>query len=111
MQNTQILSKKYVWKMEGSVSHSDITRKSTYGCMINERMYIIREICFINISGAETETFQDPFYKHRLTFIPSWINNHIPSKVWDEITYAFPNFNGCTVEVCVNGQVISSRIL
>ena len=23
----------------------------------------------------------------------------MPSKVWDEITYAFPNFNGATVEV------------
>ena len=31
--------------------------------------------------------------------IPAWINNHIPSKVWDEITNPFLNFNGCTVEV------------
>ena len=23
----------------------------------------------------------------------------MPSTVWDEITYPFPNFNGCTVEV------------
>ena len=23
----------------------------------------------------------------------------MPSKVWDEITYSFLNFNGCTVEV------------
>ena len=23
----------------------------------------------------------------------------MPSKVWDEITYPFPNINGCTVEV------------
>ena len=23
----------------------------------------------------------------------------MPSKVWDETTYPFPNFNGCTVEV------------
>ena len=27
------------------------------------------------------------------------INNYIHCKVWDEITYPFPNFNGCTVEV------------
>ena len=26
-------------------------------------------------------------------------NNHMLSKVWDEITYPFPNFNGFTVEV------------
>ena len=29
----------------------------------------------------------------------AWISNHKPSKVWDEITYPFLNFNGCTVEV------------
>ena len=28
-----------------------------------------------------------------LTWIPSWISNHMPSKVWDEITYPVPNFN------------------
>ena len=28
-----------------------------------------------------------------------WISNHMHSKVWDEITYPFLNFNGCTVEV------------
>ena len=26
-------------------------------------------------------------------------SNQMPSKVWDEITYPFPNFNGATVEV------------
>ena len=25
----------------------------------------------------------------------------MPSKVWDEIDYPFPNFNGYTVDVCV----------
>ena len=33
-----------------------------------------------------------------LTLIPVWIRNHMPSKVWDEITYPFPNFNGCAVD-------------
>ena len=30
-----------------------------------------------------------------------WISNHMPSKEWDEITYPYPNFNGCrwSVEV------------
>ena len=31
--------------------------------------------------------------------IPAWISNHIYYKVWDVITYPFPNFNGATVEV------------
>ena len=36
-----------------------------------------------------------PFYLHGLSLIPVWISNHMPCKVWDEITYPFPNFNGC----------------
>ena len=33
-----------------------------------------------------------------LTFIPALRSDYI-SKVWDEITYPLPNFNGCTIEV------------
>ena len=39
------------------------------------------------------------FTKNELTLIPAWLSNDMLSKVWDEITYAFSNFNGCTVEV------------
>ena len=39
------------------------------------------------------------FYQHGLNLIPAWISDHIPGKVWDEITYPFLNFNGSTVEV------------
>ena len=46
---------------------------------------------FADISG--------PFYEHGLTLIPAWISNHMPSKVWDDITYPFLNINGATVEV------------
>ena len=38
-------------------------------------------------------------YWHGLTLIPAWISNHTSSKLWAEITYPYPNFNGCTVEV------------
>ena len=38
-------------------------------------------------------------YKYGLTLITAWIRNHMPSKVWDEINNAFPNFDGATVEV------------
>ena len=37
-----------------------------------------------------------PFY---LTLIPAWISNYTHYKLWDEITYPFLNFNGCTIEV------------
>ena len=41
----------------------------------------------------------DLLYWHGLILIPAWISNHMPCKVWDEITYPFPNFNGAAVEV------------
>ena len=41
-----------------------------------------------------------PFHQRGLTLIPAWITDHIHYKVWDEIAYPFPNFNGATVEVC-----------
>ena len=34
-----------------------------------------------------------------LTLISAWISNYVHYKMWDEMTYPFPNFNGCTVEV------------
>ena len=34
-------------------------------------------------------------------FDPTWISNHLPSKVRDEFTNPFPNFNGATVDVWV----------
>ena len=40
-----------------------------------------------------------PLYHHGLTLIPSWVSNYTPNKVWDEITFQFPNFDGRTVEV------------
>ena len=39
-----------------------------------------------------------PFYWHGLTLIPAWICNYILSKVWDEITYPFLNFNGALLK-------------
>ena len=31
--------------------------------------------------------------------MPAWVSKHMASKVWDEITYHFLNFNGGTIEV------------
>ena len=38
------------------------------------------------------------------------LSNHMPNKVWVEITYPFLNFNGATVEYW-EGILISSHIL
>ena len=35
----------------------------------------------------------------RLIWIPAWISDYTHFKVWNEITYPFPNFNSCTIEV------------
>ena len=53
--------------------------------------YVIQASGMMNNSG--------PFYKHGLLLIPAWISNYIHLKMWDEVTYSFLNFNGCTVEV------------
>ena len=38
-----------------------------------------------------------PFSLHGLTLIQAWISNYIHHKVWDKLTYQFPNFNRSTV--------------
>ena len=39
------------------------------------------------------------FYLHGLTLISTWMIYYIHYKVWNQITYAFLNFNGATFEV------------
>ena len=58
-------------------------------------------LCFIFRLNASVipKMSWDHLYSHGLTLIPAWISNYMPSKMWDEITYPFPNFNGATVEV------------
>ena len=52
-----------------------------------------------DISGAWLESLCGPFYLHELTLIPVWMNNYIHYKVWDGITYPFPNVNGAALNV------------
>ena len=51
------------------------------------------------VSFQSLQMIWGPFYLHGLTLISAWVSDTIHYKVWDEITYLFPNFNGCTVEV------------
>ena len=60
------------------------------------------QVSNLQMSCRDWTTWPDTsgtFYQHGLTVISAWISNHIHYNVWDEITYPFPNFNGCTVEV------------
>ena len=43
-----------------------------------------------------------------ITLIPAWLSKCTNNKVWDEITYPFPNLNGTAVEV---SEWISNTIL
>ena len=51
----------------------------------------------INVNSLDLHSFIYSFLWNIVIF--TWISNYMPSKVWDEITYPFSNFNGCTVEV------------
>ena len=52
--------------------------------MKETRVYIFGDVFIVLMKG--------PFYQHGLTFIPEWINNHVPSKMCDQITYQFPTW-------------------
>ena len=54
-----------------------------------------------DVGSAEEEPQHDlredePIYEVSIGNVPVWISNNMPSKLWNEITYPFPNFNGCT---------------
>ena len=67
-----------------------------FRCRILSFLFVYAIFPFVQQSWY---TISGPFYQHGLTLIPTWISNHIHYNVWDEITYPFLNFNGCTVEV------------
>ena len=49
---------------------------------------------------GEGITEADPEVRAKTTNLnPVWMSNYIQYKMWDKITYPFPNFNGATVEV------------
>ena len=59
---------------------------------------------------------QAPLYWNGWTLISVWINNHKPWKLWNEITYPFPNLNGAIVEAwdwisCFISHVIMDMII
>ena len=49
--------------------------------------------------SLQFNSFRDYFHYHGLTLIPAWICNHMLSKMWDDITYPFSNFNGANIEI------------
>ena len=112
---TSSFSEQFLYQASRLAGHRTFWNCVMWGC--------IRKVMFKSCSAA-TESYQidifcnrvhflpwtlnwDPFYWHRWTLIPLSINNHMPSKMWDEITYPFANFNCCPMEV---GEWIISNI-
>ena len=48
---------------------------------------------------APVPTGSSVIYITGLTLVPAWISKCTHYKMWDEIIYPFPNFNGFTIEV------------
>ena len=68
----------YQWKQSW---HHDNSQSSVFNCV-----FLLHGLITVHF----THILQ--FYFTGLTLIPAWISNHMPSKVWDEINYPFPNF-------------------
>ena len=54
---------------------------------------------FCKIFILRRKPARGPFYQYRLILNPEWISTYIHHKVCDGITYPFPNFNSCSIEV------------
>ena len=54
--------------------------------------------CFIHLDGHSVQDLRTMILTHG-NIISVWISNHMLHEVWNDITYPFPNFNGCTVEI------------
>ena len=68
-------------------------------CMYITRWYRCGAVCKISKQLCNWNGCYERTRFHGLTLIPAWISNCIHYKVWDQMTYPFPNFNGATVEV------------
>ena len=82
--------RKTVWHMPRTIFQSVINK------------YIVNSLP----SGRYDKNFRYVIFKiisiihqNRLTLILAWISNHMPGEMWEEITLAFPNLNGATIEV------------
>ena len=65
----------------------------------NDNAFDVPAMCGDTLLENSTDP-RGPFYQHDFTLISAQMSNHhIQYKVWDEITYLFPNFNGAAVEV------------
>ena len=82
-------------KSELQPEYPYISYWSEYDFIITVTLYYLRSAKSFIAWGA--------FYQHGLTLIPVWISNHMPSKVWNEITDPFLHF---TVDIWISNWII-----
>ena len=75
---------------EASSAETQLT-KQPFSSMINTLLAWF--LCWRKLSRSMAEQTGKTLHKHKLTLIPTWISNHMPSRVWNEITYPFWNFS------------------
>ena len=84
-------------KCEYTISESD------FGSLLQGNKIAIDVACKILKSCTDALIwfmwFQCTLAGAPFTNMTAWISNHIHYKMWDEMTYPFPKFNGATVEV------------
>ena len=64
----------------------------------------------VELCAARKRDCRELFYWHGLNLNLAWISNYKCYRVWDDITYPFPNFNGQLSKLGI-GWVISSHTL
>ena len=77
-------------KYKTNISYS-LSLKRIYPTIIYGIGWIFQPTCFIFVIKSNPAWWGG--------FGPAWISNYIYCIVWDEITFPFPNFNGCKVEI------------
>ena len=63
---------------------------------VTQTVHLMKDACGLVVLYCDY--IKGPIYKHGVTLTPAWISNCMPSKMWNEIMYPFPNFNGTVVE-------------
>ena len=55
------------------------------------------------VNELQTQSMGAPnqfLLSYGLTLISTWISNYIHYKVWNQISYPFPNLHAAAIEVC-----------
>ena len=61
---------------------------------VTRKMFPFDDVIMTIVRSVSYPLTRGPFYYHGLTQIPACMNDYTHYKVWDEIIYLFPNFDG-----------------